>query len=226
MQCSSDTINVLRQPQLILLQQRTPLGNQYQLQQYSPLQTLGLQNLIVSMSKSISQCLYKTPDVLHMYVYVFQLTLQEMKDNSYLWFIFKQATEKIRIEIISLGLTESRIVEDNTIQQLFVECRLYNFIAEETPVSLPKPPCGQRVHYNYSNGKYDEFLIRFIFFFKFSSETKPISTVYVFYIIAGFICVPVVFVWFPMFFQKCCRLLGLQLATKKQNVQLCFCKKW
>ncbi|XP_001234248.4 protein fantom isoform X1 [Gallus gallus] len=62
-----------------------------------------------------------------------------------------QATEKIRIEIISLGLTESRIVEDNTIQQLFVECRLYNFIAEETPVSLPKPPCGQRVHYNYSN---------------------------------------------------------------------------
>ncbi|NXJ06987.1 FTM protein, partial [Odontophorus gujanensis] len=63
----------------------------------------------------------------------------------------KQATEKIRIEIISLGLTESRIAEDETIQQLFVECRLYNFIAEETPVSLPKPTSGQRVHYNYSN---------------------------------------------------------------------------
>ncbi|XP_065589340.1 protein fantom isoform X2 [Cyrtonyx montezumae] len=63
----------------------------------------------------------------------------------------KQATEKIRIEIISLGLTESRIAEDETIQQLFVECRLYNYIAEETPVSLPKPTSGQRVHYNYSN---------------------------------------------------------------------------
>ncbi|OXB83960.1 UNVERIFIED_CONTAM: hypothetical protein H355_015471, partial [Colinus virginianus] len=63
----------------------------------------------------------------------------------------KQATEKIRIEIISLGLTDSRITEDETIQQLFVECRLYNFIAEETPVSLPKPTSGKRVHYNYSN---------------------------------------------------------------------------
>uniref|UniRef100_A0A8B9ICY5 RPGRIP1 like n=1 Tax=Anser brachyrhynchus TaxID=132585 RepID=A0A8B9ICY5_9AVES len=63
----------------------------------------------------------------------------------------KQATEKIRIEIISLGLTESRIAADETIQQLFVECRLYNLVVEETPVSLPKPTIGQRVHYNYSN---------------------------------------------------------------------------
>ncbi|KFP06636.1 Protein fantom [Calypte anna] len=63
----------------------------------------------------------------------------------------KQATEKIRIEIISFGLTESRIAADETIQQLFVECRLYNFLAEETPLSLPKPACGQRIHYNYSN---------------------------------------------------------------------------
>ncbi|XP_075017218.1 protein fantom isoform X2 [Calonectris borealis] len=63
----------------------------------------------------------------------------------------KQATEKIRIEIISLGLTESRIASDETIQQLFVECRLYNLLAEETPLSLPKPTSGQRIHYNYSN---------------------------------------------------------------------------
>ncbi|KAM6300560.1 protein fantom [Aegotheles albertisi] len=63
----------------------------------------------------------------------------------------KQATEKIRIEIISLGLTESRVTLDETIQQLFVECRLYNFLAEETPLSLPKPTSGQRIHYNYSN---------------------------------------------------------------------------
>ncbi|XP_059680675.1 protein fantom isoform X1 [Gavia stellata] len=63
----------------------------------------------------------------------------------------KQATEKIRIEIISLSLTESRIASDETIQQLFVECRLYNFLAEETPLSLPKPTGGKRIHYNYSN---------------------------------------------------------------------------
>ncbi|NXJ62846.1 FTM protein, partial [Rostratula benghalensis] len=62
----------------------------------------------------------------------------------------KQATEKIRIEIISLALTDSRIVLDETIQQLFVECRLYTLVAEETPLSLPKPTSGQRIHYNYS----------------------------------------------------------------------------
>ncbi|NXX88749.1 FTM protein, partial [Centropus bengalensis] len=68
-----------------------------------------------------------------------------------LCFVFKQATEKIRIEITSLSLTESRVTSDETIQQLFVECRLYNLIAEETPLSLPKPRCGQWIHYNYSN---------------------------------------------------------------------------
>ncbi|XP_014798044.1 PREDICTED: protein fantom isoform X1 [Calidris pugnax] len=63
----------------------------------------------------------------------------------------KQASEKIRIEIISFSLTESRIASDETIQQLFVECRLYNLVAEETPLSLPKPTSGQRIHYNYSS---------------------------------------------------------------------------
>ncbi|XP_025957998.2 protein fantom isoform X6 [Dromaius novaehollandiae] len=63
----------------------------------------------------------------------------------------KQAGEKIRIEIISLCFSDSRIAVDDTIQQLFVECRLYSFLAEETPVSLPKPTGGQWVHYNYSN---------------------------------------------------------------------------
>ncbi|XP_015729302.1 protein fantom isoform X2 [Coturnix japonica] len=63
----------------------------------------------------------------------------------------KQASEKIRFEIISLCLTESRILEDDTIRRLFVECRLYNLVAEETPVSLPKPMRGQWIHYNYSN---------------------------------------------------------------------------
>ncbi|XP_026712538.1 protein fantom isoform X2 [Athene cunicularia] len=62
-----------------------------------------------------------------------------------------KATEKIRIEIISLGLTESPIASDETIEQLFVEWRLYNFLTEETPLSLPKPTSGQRIHYNYSS---------------------------------------------------------------------------
>ncbi|XP_017669797.1 PREDICTED: protein fantom-like [Lepidothrix coronata] len=58
--------------------------------------------------------------------------------------------EKIRIKITSLGLTDSRITSDETIQQLFVECRLNDFLAEETPLSLPKPTGAQRIHYNYS----------------------------------------------------------------------------
>uniref|UniRef100_A0A8C6Z255 RPGRIP1 like n=1 Tax=Nothoprocta perdicaria TaxID=30464 RepID=A0A8C6Z255_NOTPE len=64
--------------------------------------------------------------------------------------LYHMAGEKIRIEIISLCFTDSRIAVDDTIQQLFVECRLYNFLAEETPVSLPKPTRGHWVHYNYS----------------------------------------------------------------------------
>ncbi|KAM4638087.1 protein fantom isoform 3-T7 [Amazona ochrocephala] len=63
----------------------------------------------------------------------------------------KQASERIRIEIISLGFTEPQIASDETIQQLFVECRLSNFLAEETPLSLRKPTSGQRIHYNYSS---------------------------------------------------------------------------
>ncbi|XP_061449975.1 protein fantom isoform X2 [Rhineura floridana] len=63
----------------------------------------------------------------------------------------KQSAEKIRIEIVSLSLTESQISMDNTIQRLFVECKFSSFPAEETPVSLPKPKSGQWVYYNYSH---------------------------------------------------------------------------
>ncbi|XP_020840844.1 protein fantom isoform X1 [Phascolarctos cinereus] len=66
----------------------------------------------------------------------------------------KQPSEKIRIEIIALSLNDSRVAMDDTIQRLFVECRFYNFPAEETPVSLPKPKSGQWVYYNYSNVLY------------------------------------------------------------------------
>ncbi|XP_008828294.1 protein fantom isoform X1 [Nannospalax galili] len=63
----------------------------------------------------------------------------------------KQLSEEIRIEIIALSLNDSRITMDNTIQQLFIECRFYSLPAEETPVSLPKPKNGQWVYYNYTN---------------------------------------------------------------------------
>ncbi|XP_032280046.1 protein fantom isoform X2 [Phoca vitulina] len=63
----------------------------------------------------------------------------------------KQPSEKIRIEIIALSLSDSRVTADDTIQRLFVECRFYSLPAEETPVSLPKPKSGQWVYYNYSN---------------------------------------------------------------------------
>ncbi|KFQ40078.1 Protein fantom, partial [Mesitornis unicolor] len=59
--------------------------------------------------------------------------------------------ETIRIEVLSFCLTESRIASDDTIQLLFVEYSLYNCFVEETPLSLPKPTSGQRIHYHYSN---------------------------------------------------------------------------
>ncbi|KAL8194972.1 UNVERIFIED_CONTAM: Protein fantom [Gekko kuhli] len=62
-----------------------------------------------------------------------------------------KTAEKIRIEIISLSLTESPITADSTIQRLFVECKFSSFPADETPVSLPKPRSGQWISYNYSN---------------------------------------------------------------------------
>ncbi|KAM8776551.1 protein fantom [Rhynchonycteris naso] len=63
----------------------------------------------------------------------------------------QETSEKIRIEIIALRLSDSRVITDDTIQRLFVECRFYSLPAEETPVSLPKPRSGQWVYYNYSN---------------------------------------------------------------------------
>ncbi|XP_066205040.1 protein fantom isoform X1 [Saccopteryx leptura] len=62
----------------------------------------------------------------------------------------QETSEKIRIEIIALRLSDSRVITDDTIRRLFVECRFYSLPAEETPVSLPKPRSGQWVYYNYS----------------------------------------------------------------------------
>ncbi|XP_075044942.1 protein fantom [Mixophyes fleayi] len=64
----------------------------------------------------------------------------------------KPLSEKICIEIISLSLdVDSEVVQNETIKRLFVEYKLCNLPAEETPVSLPKPIHGQQIHYNYTN---------------------------------------------------------------------------
>ncbi|XP_023605115.1 protein fantom-like, partial [Myotis lucifugus] len=62
-----------------------------------------------------------------------------------------RTSEKIRIEIIALSLSDARVTADDTVQRLFVEFRLGGLPAEETPVSLPKPRRGHWVHYNYSH---------------------------------------------------------------------------
>ncbi|XP_054426318.1 protein fantom [Pteronotus mesoamericanus] len=63
----------------------------------------------------------------------------------------KQTSEKIRIEIIALSLSDPRVTADDAVRRLFVECRFYSLPAEETPVSLPKPKVGQWVYFNYSH---------------------------------------------------------------------------
>ncbi|KAM3920015.1 protein fantom [Leptodactylus fuscus] len=64
----------------------------------------------------------------------------------------KPFSERIRIEIISLSLdVSSEVAQNETIKRLFVEYKLCNLPAEETPVSLPKPTNGKKIHYNYTS---------------------------------------------------------------------------
>ncbi|XP_029140472.1 protein fantom [Protobothrops mucrosquamatus] len=62
-----------------------------------------------------------------------------------------QTAERIRIEIVSLSLTDRQILMDEMIQQLFIESKFSSFKTTETRVALPKPRSGQRVYYNYSH---------------------------------------------------------------------------
>uniref|UniRef100_A0A670YPC6 RPGRIP1 like n=1 Tax=Pseudonaja textilis TaxID=8673 RepID=A0A670YPC6_PSETE len=69
-----------------------------------------------------------------------------------LWLrVFQQTAERIRIEIVSLSLTDPQILMDQMIQQLFIESKFSSFETTETPVALPKPRSRQRVYYNYSH---------------------------------------------------------------------------
>lgn len=65
-----------------------------------------------------------------------------------------QPSERVRVEILSLSLRpESRVARDRSVVRLFVEYSLLDLPTEETPLSLPKPPQGKSINYNYSKGK-------------------------------------------------------------------------
>uniref|UniRef100_A0A674MG23 RPGRIP1 like n=1 Tax=Takifugu rubripes TaxID=31033 RepID=A0A674MG23_TAKRU len=62
-----------------------------------------------------------------------------------------QPSERMRVEILSLSLVpEGRVAQDSSVARLFVEYSLLDLHTEETPLSLPKPPRGTNINYNYS----------------------------------------------------------------------------
>uniref|UniRef100_A0A7N5ZRL2 C2 domain-containing protein n=1 Tax=Anabas testudineus TaxID=64144 RepID=A0A7N5ZRL2_ANATE len=65
-----------------------------------------------------------------------------------------QPSDRVRLEVVSLSLRpESRVARDSSVVRLFVEYSLLDLPTEETPVSLPKPPQGKSINFNYSKGK-------------------------------------------------------------------------
>uniref|UniRef100_A0A3B5BFW4 RPGRIP1 like n=1 Tax=Stegastes partitus TaxID=144197 RepID=A0A3B5BFW4_9TELE len=64
---------------------------------------------------------------------------------------YKTPSERLRLEIVSLSLKpDSRPAQDGGVVRLFVEYSFLDLPTEETPVSLPKPPPGRSINYNYS----------------------------------------------------------------------------
>lgn len=60
----------------------------------------------------------------------------------------------MRVEILSLSLLpEARVARDSSVARLFVEYSLLDLPTQETPLSLPKPPQGKNINYNYSKGE-------------------------------------------------------------------------
>ncbi|XP_047451230.1 protein fantom [Mugil cephalus] len=63
----------------------------------------------------------------------------------------RKPTERVRVEIVSLSLRPgSRVTRDDSVVRLFVEYSFLDLPTEETPLSLPKPPQGKSLNYNYS----------------------------------------------------------------------------
>ncbi|XP_026028111.1 protein fantom isoform X2 [Astatotilapia calliptera] len=63
----------------------------------------------------------------------------------------RKVSERVRVEIVCLSLrAESRVARDSSVVRLFVEYSFLDLPTEETPLSLPKPPLGRSINYNYS----------------------------------------------------------------------------
>ncbi|XP_068595041.1 protein fantom [Brachionichthys hirsutus] len=63
----------------------------------------------------------------------------------------RKPSERIRVNVLSLSLTpEGRVEQDSSVVRLFVDYSLLDLPTEETPLSLPKPPPGKSINYNYS----------------------------------------------------------------------------
>ncbi|KAM9376439.1 protein fantom [Pholidichthys leucotaenia] len=63
----------------------------------------------------------------------------------------RKPSERMRVEVVSLNLSpESRVSQDSSVVRLFVEYAFLDLPTEETPLSLPKPPRGKSINFNYS----------------------------------------------------------------------------
>ncbi|XP_039988659.1 protein fantom isoform X2 [Xiphias gladius] len=63
----------------------------------------------------------------------------------------RKPSERVRVEVVALSLKpESRVARDSSVVRLFVEYSFLDLPTEETPLSLPKPPQGKSINYNYS----------------------------------------------------------------------------
>ncbi|XP_041851957.1 protein fantom [Melanotaenia boesemani] len=63
----------------------------------------------------------------------------------------RKPSDRVRVEVVSLSLTPlSRLALDDSVVRLFVEYSFLDLPTEETPLSLPKPPQGRSINYNYS----------------------------------------------------------------------------
>ncbi|XP_035981500.1 protein fantom [Fundulus heteroclitus] len=63
----------------------------------------------------------------------------------------RKLSERVRVEVVSLSLTpQSRLALDDSVVRLFVEYNFLDLPTEETPLSLPKPPQGRLINFNYS----------------------------------------------------------------------------
>ncbi|XP_068169385.1 protein fantom [Antennarius striatus] len=62
----------------------------------------------------------------------------------------RKPSERMRVEVLSLSLKPGgRLERDSSVARLFVEFSLLG-LPTETPLSLPKPPPGRSINYNYS----------------------------------------------------------------------------